>query len=82
MSLQECLVADILVSPDVQVTAQSANIAKVDWKGLKCRITVEPVVSGLQVDLRNKPNDPTTSITSGGFGKALDGSGDRRQLGR
>ncbi|MCA9126645.1 MAG: BREX-1 system phosphatase PglZ type B [Planctomycetales bacterium] len=73
VSLQECLVADILVSPDVQVTAQSANIAKVDWKGLKCRITVEPVVSGLQVDLRNKPNDPTTSITSGG--KALDGNG-------
>lgn len=73
VSLQECLVADIMVSPDVQVNAQSANIAKVDWKGLKCRITVEPVVSGLQVDLRNKPNDPTSSITSGG--KALDGNG-------
>jgi hypothetical protein len=73
VSLQECLVADILVSPDVQVNAESVTIAKVDWKGLKCRITVEPVVSGLQVDLRNKPNDPTTSITSGG--KALDGNG-------
>jgi hypothetical protein len=73
VSLQECLVADIMVSPDVQVNAQSANIAKVDWKGLKCRITVEPVVLGLQVDLRNKPNDPTSSITSGG--KALDGNG-------
>ena len=73
VSLQECLVADILVSPDVQVNAESVNLAKVDWKGLKCRITVEPVVSGLQVDLRNKPNDPTTSITSGG--KALDGNG-------
>jgi hypothetical protein len=73
VSLQECLVADILVSPDVQVNAESVDIAKVDWKGLKCRITVDPVVSGLQVDLRNKPNDPTTSITSGG--KALDGNG-------
>jgi hypothetical protein len=73
VSLQECLVADILVSPDVQVAAQSISITKVDWKGLKCRITVEPVVSGLKVDLRNKPNDPTTSITSGG--KPLDGTG-------
>lgn len=73
VSLQECLVADIMVSPDVQVNVQSVSITKVDWKGLKCRITVEPVVSGLQVYLRNKPNDPTTSITSGG--KALDGNG-------
>jgi hypothetical protein len=73
VSLQECLVADIMVSPDVQINAQSANIAKIDWKGLRCRITVEPVVPGLQVDLRKKPNDPTTSIASGG--KALDGNG-------
>ncbi len=70
VSLQECLVADIVVSPDVQTNMQSVCIVKVDWKGLKCRITVDPVVSGLQIDLRNKPNDPTTSITSGG--KVLD----------
>ena len=73
VSLQECLVADIVVTPDVQTNMQSVNIVKVDWKGLKCRITVEPVVSGLQIDLRSKPNDPGTSITSGG--KPLDGSG-------
>jgi hypothetical protein len=73
VSLQECLVADIVVSPDVKTSMQSVGILKVDWKGLKCRITVEPVVSGFQVDLRSKPNDPTTSITSGG--KALDGTG-------
>jgi hypothetical protein len=73
VSLQECLVADILVTPDAQVNTQPVNITNIDWKGLKCRITVKPVVSGLQVDLRNKPNDPTTSITSGG--KALDGNG-------
>ena len=65
--------ADIVVSPNVQTNVQSVSIVKVVWKGLKCRITVDPVVSGLQIDLRNKPNDPTTSITSGG--KALDGSG-------
>ena len=52
---------------------QSVSIVKVDWKGLKCRITVAPVLSGLQIDLRSKPNDPTTSITSGG--KPLDGNG-------
>jgi len=73
VSLQECLVADIVVSPDVQVSMQSVNIVKVDWKGLKCRMTVDPVASGLKIDLRSKPNDPTTSITSGG--KALDGNG-------
>jgi hypothetical protein len=73
VSLQECLVSDIIVSPDVQLSAQSANIAKIDWKGLKCRISVEPPASGLFVDLRSKPNDPSTSITNGG--KPLDGSG-------
>jgi hypothetical protein len=73
VSLQECLVSDIIVSPDVQLSAQTANISKIDWKGLKCRISVEPPASGLFVDLRSKPNDPTTSITSGG--KPLDGNG-------
>jgi hypothetical protein len=72
VSLQECLVADILVSPAVQVNAQSANIRKIDWKGLKCRITVQPALPGLRVDLRSKPNDSTTSIADGG--KPLDGS--------
>lgn len=73
VSLQECLVSDIVVSPDVQLSAQSANISKIDWKGLMCRISVEPAASGLFVDLRSKPNDPSTSITNGG--KPLDGNG-------
>ena len=72
VSLQECLVSDIIVSPDVQLSAQTANISKIDWKGLKCRISVEPAAFGLLVDLRSKPNDPSTSITNGG--KPLDGN--------
>lgn len=73
VSLQECLIADIGVSLDHRGSLQSVNIAKIDWKGLKCRVTVAPIASGLQVDLRSKPNDPATSITNGG--KTLDGSG-------
>jgi hypothetical protein len=55
-----------------QPIREHASIAKVDWKGLKCRITVQPALPGLRVDLRSKPNDSTTSIADGG--KPLDGS--------
>ena len=72
VSLQECLIADLLVSPDTQVAEQSVSISNVDWKGLKCRISVEPILTGLHIDLRSKPNDPETSIAAGG--KRLDGN--------
>ncbi|XZE55887.1 BREX-1 system phosphatase PglZ type B [Planctomycetaceae bacterium SH139] len=72
ISLQECLIADLTVGPDSLPSRLEASITKVDWKGLKCRITVEPVSSGLRVDLRSKPNDSGSSITDGG--KPLDGS--------
>lgn len=72
VSLQECLIADVLVSPNVQAPKQSVSITKVDWKGLKCRVSVEPIGAGLHVDLRNKPNDPESSVAGGG--KPLDGT--------
>ena len=72
VSLQECLIADLVVSPSTQVSKQTVSITTVDWKGLKCRISVEPVGEGLHIDLRNKPNDPETSIAEGG--KPLDGN--------
>jgi len=73
ISLQECLIADLTVSPDTQTMRQDASITGIDWKGLKCRVTVEPVSSGMGIDLRSKPNDPDSSVAGGG--KPLDGGG-------
>ncbi len=71
ISLQECLIPDMSVTLQNQPVRQDVSITKVDWKGLRCRITVTPASAGLSVDLRNKPNDPATSVAAGG--KPLDG---------
>lgn len=72
VSLQECLIAELTVSPSAVPSRQQASITKTDWKGLKCRISVEPAASGYCVDLRSKPNDPNSSVAGGG--KPLDGN--------
>ncbi|TWT98569.1 BREX-1 system phosphatase PglZ type B [Stieleria varia] len=72
ISLQECLIPDMSVTLQNQPVHQDVSITKVDWKGLRCRISVSPASAGLRVDLRNKPNDPATSVADGG--KPLDGN--------
>jgi hypothetical protein len=71
-SLQECLVPVLTFAlsgapPDVVVA-----IREVQWAGLRCRVSVEPTVGGLQADLRTKPNVPSSSIAKP---KTLDAGG-------
>jgi hypothetical protein len=73
LSLQECLIADLSVALDSPPVKHEVSITSVDWKGLKVRITVEPSISGMSVDLRSKPNDTSSTICDGG--KPLDGGG-------
>jgi hypothetical protein len=56
VTLQECVVPDIIV--ELGHRDHSAEIVKVEWKGMRCRVTVKTEAKGLRVDLRLKRNDP------------------------
>lgn len=62
ISLQECLIPDLLVRPLQDAGGPKASIIEVQWLGLRCRVVVEPPGSGLQVDIRTKPNAAESSI--------------------
>ena len=64
LSLQECLVPELVLTLDEVEDTTTIAIAEVTWTGLRCRITVAPPASGLSVDLRTKANAPATSIST------------------
>lgn len=72
LSLQECLTPIL----DFAVTAVPAAVVvavrEIQWRGLRCRVKVEPVAEGLLADLRTKPNVADSSITDP---KVLDAEG-------
>jgi hypothetical protein len=61
VSLQECCVPVITVVNDVKQKS-SAKIADVGWRGLVCKVKAEGSGEGLQVDLRTKVADASTSL--------------------
>jgi hypothetical protein len=63
ISVQECLVPRLTVQPSADASP-SAQIDDLEWVRLRCRITVSPPTADLQVDLRTRPNDPSTSIAT------------------
>ena len=72
ISLQECVTPDIVLGSGSHAQTVHVAIQDVQWLGLRCRVTVEPVASGLKVDIRTKANDPATSVTEG---RAVDAEG-------
>jgi hypothetical protein len=71
VTLQECVIPDIVV--ELGHRDHGAEIVKVDWKGMRCRIGVKTDAKGLVVDLRLKRNDPKSIVTEA---KALPESGE------
>jgi hypothetical protein len=63
ISVQECLVPRLTVQPSDDASP-SAQIDDLEWVRLRCRITVSHPTADLQVDLRTRPNDPSTSIAT------------------
>lgn len=61
VTLQECVVPDIIV--ELGHRDHGAEIVKVDWKGMRCRISVKTEAKGLRVDLRLKRNDSNSIAT-------------------
>jgi hypothetical protein len=62
ISLQECVVMELTVSPTVHTFHITPEITDVAWKGLRCTIAVDSVFEGLSLDIRTQPGDPTSSI--------------------
>jgi hypothetical protein len=62
LSLQECVVPQLSIRAR-KPAGVSARIEQVKWAGMRCRIKVTGDFTGCLVDLREKLNDATTSIT-------------------
>ena len=62
LSLQECLTPVIEVRRGELV--ETTVIEELQWRGLRCRLLAGGTTAGLLADIRTKPNDRTTSVTS------------------
>jgi hypothetical protein len=60
LSLQECLVPRLTVTAAPATT--TASILSAKWTGLRCKVTVEGAATGIQVDLRTKLADASSSL--------------------
>lgn len=73
VSLQECLIADLLIQPSADGSTSAATITSLEWLGLRCRLAVEPATAAWSVDVRTKPASASTSVAVSA--KRLDKSG-------
>ncbi|MBN2565717.1 MAG: BREX-1 system phosphatase PglZ type B [Candidatus Eisenbacteria bacterium] len=62
-SLQECLIPILTFALIDLPRKVVVTVREIQWRGLRCRVTVEPATEGLLADLRTKPNDPNSSIS-------------------
>jgi hypothetical protein len=63
VSLQECIVPEILVG--LGVKAVSASIISVDWRGMRCKVKVDSNDPTVRVDLRTNWKQAGSSIVAG-----------------
>ena len=75
LSLQECVIPDLVFSSDIAAAAIIANITAVQWVGMRCRVTVEPAGVSVAADLRTKVGDEKSSILESKTPKAVDAEG-------
>ena len=62
VSLQECVVPEIVVERGVEIV--SASIQSIQWRGLRCRVAVETSDATLRVDLRLNWKQESSSIAA------------------
>lgn len=61
VSAQECVVPELLVTNPARV--EKGRIVEVRWMGLRCRVSTSDG-TGLRVDIRLKPRDPSSTIAA------------------
>jgi hypothetical protein len=62
VSLQECVVPEILVERGVETVR--ASIKSIQWRGLRCRVAVDTSDPSLRVDLRLNWKQESSSIVA------------------
>jgi len=73
LSLQECLLADLLVETDRDSLTVTPTIESAEWFGMRLRVAISPADTSLSVDLRSKANAAESSLAVAV--KQLDGEG-------
>ncbi|MDK2816725.1 MAG: hypothetical protein PWR22_1354 [Moorella sp. (in: firmicutes)] len=63
VSLQECLIPDLTFN-SIELLQVAVSIREIQWFGMRCRVAVDAGSSEVIADLRTKPNDPNSSITT------------------
>ena len=66
---------DLVFSSDIGAAEIAANIAAVQWLGMRCRVTIEPAGVSAAVDLRTKVGDAASSILNPNTPKPVDAEG-------
>ncbi len=64
ISLQECLIPDLLIEPSDDGPSVKATITDWQWRGQRLRLHVDPTDAALRVDLRTAAGSPTSSIAT------------------
>lgn len=62
ISLQECLIPDLMIEPSDDGPSIKAEISEIQWRGQRVRVHVDPADTSLRVDLRTSPGSPSSSI--------------------
>lgn len=64
LSVQECLIPILTVQPAKDSAPVVVRVKMVEWQRLRCRVTLEPPMAGVTVDIRTKANAPDTTLTT------------------
>lgn len=62
VSLQECVIPDLVVERGEETV--TATITEINWRGMRCRVTVKSNAAALRVDLRLNWKQPASSIAA------------------
>jgi len=73
VSLQECLIPDLLIQPRRDKPTSQVRITGVQWQRLRCKVETEHGSPAYTGDLRTKPSDPTSSIAASSRTLGVDG---------
>ncbi len=65
VSLQECLIPVLTITPGAGAETPGPKIVSVSWVRLRCRVQVKPPQAGLLVDLRTRAGDAASSAIDG-----------------
>lgn len=74
LSLQECLTTHIVATPQHSSKNLTVSIEQVEWRKLRCNVTVSGSCDGMTVDIRRKPMDAASSVVTVAKEVKADGS--------